>query len=56
MRWKPWAAGLGSWRSTTLGRFTIRLFPGGHFYLHEATDQLIEEIVTALLGEQRDDL
>jgi medium-chain acyl-[acyl-carrier-protein] hydrolase len=43
-------AGLDSWRDTTLGPFTIRLFPGGHFYLHQDTDQLIGEIAAALLG------
>jgi surfactin synthase thioesterase subunit len=49
-------AGLDRWRDTTLGPFTIRLFPGGHFYLHEDTDQLIGEITAALLGQRGDSL
>ena len=44
-------AALDGWRSTTLGRFTTRLLPGGHFYLHEESGQLIEEMTTALLGD-----
>jgi medium-chain acyl-[acyl-carrier-protein] hydrolase len=48
-------AGLDSWRTTTLGPFTIRLFPGGHFYLHEDVDQLIGAIATALLDGHGDD-
>jgi medium-chain acyl-[acyl-carrier-protein] hydrolase len=48
------ADGLESWRSTTLGPFTTRLFPGGHFYLHEHTDQLVEEISSALLAGSPD--
>jgi medium-chain acyl-[acyl-carrier-protein] hydrolase len=43
-------AALETWRSTTLGPFTKRLFPGGHFYLHDEADGLIEAITTTLLG------
>ncbi|VFN03626.1 MAG: medium-chain acyl-[acyl-carrier-protein] hydrolase [Candidatus Kentron sp. G] len=28
-------ADLDAWREQTTGRFTLRLFPGGHFYLNE---------------------
>jgi medium-chain acyl-[acyl-carrier-protein] hydrolase len=39
---------LDQWRQHTTAGFTIRTFPGGHFFMHEARPQL--------LGAQRHDL
>ena len=35
---------LSAWREQTTGRFVMRLFPGGHFYLNSARDQLARAI------------
>ena len=34
-------ADLESWREHTLAGFSVHLFPGGHFFLHEAREALI---------------
>ncbi|HEX3253015.1 MAG TPA: thioesterase II family protein [Pyrinomonadaceae bacterium] len=39
---------LASWRERTSGAFTMRMFPGDHFYLHTSQSPLLET-VTALL-------
>lgn len=41
-------AALYGWTHTTLGRFAVRLFPGGHFYLHERAEELSREITMLL--------
>ncbi|KPI20319.1 Oleoyl-(acyl-carrier-protein) hydrolase [Actinobacteria bacterium OK074] len=37
---------LEAWRECTSARFALHLFTGGHFYLHDATEQVLR-IVTA---------
>ena len=41
-------AALRAWSDFTTGAFRVRMFPGGHFYLAEADEALIGEIVEAL--------
>ena len=38
-------ADLDAWREQTTGRFTLRLFPGGHFYLNEANGSALARAV-----------
>ena len=35
---------LDPWRSATSGPFSLRLFPGGHFFIHTAESQLLEAV------------
>ncbi|MFJ2816594.1 thioesterase II family protein [Streptomyces sp. NPDC087294] len=35
---------LEDWRECTRDRFSLRLFPGGHFYLHDALEQIVQVI------------
>jgi surfactin synthase thioesterase subunit len=37
--------GLGGWRDHTSGECSLRMFSGGHFFIHEELDQLLEHIV-----------
>lgn len=39
---------LAAWRMETLDRFTLRMFPGDHFFLRESQAALVEEIRQAL--------
>jgi medium-chain acyl-[acyl-carrier-protein] hydrolase len=39
---------LAAWKQHTNRAFTSWLFPGGHFYLHDAREALIQTIVTSL--------
>jgi surfactin synthase thioesterase subunit len=32
------AGELGAWRERTAGPFSARMFPGGHFFIHEQRD------------------
>jgi medium-chain acyl-[acyl-carrier-protein] hydrolase len=41
-------AALRAWSDFTTGAFRVRMFPGGHFYLAEAGEALVGEIVEAL--------
>jgi medium-chain acyl-[acyl-carrier-protein] hydrolase len=41
-------AALRAWSNVTTGTFRVRMFPGGHFYLAEAAEALVGEIVGAL--------
>jgi medium-chain acyl-[acyl-carrier-protein] hydrolase len=40
---------LTAWRERTTGAFTMRMFPGDHFYLHTAQLPLLETITTLLI-------
>jgi medium-chain acyl-[acyl-carrier-protein] hydrolase len=41
-------AALEAWRAETTGGFSLRLFPGGHFFLQDARRQVIEAVVDGL--------
>ena len=41
-------AALQAWSDFTTGAFRVRMFPGGHFYLSEADEALVGEIVEAV--------
>lgn len=38
-----------AWRETTTGAFRLRMFPGGHFYLHDGRSALIAAVAQELL-------
>lgn len=40
---------LAGWREHTTGPFRLRLFPGGHFYFHEANDALKQAVAAELV-------
>jgi medium-chain acyl-[acyl-carrier-protein] hydrolase len=42
------ATELGAWRAETAAGFSLRLFPGGHFYLQTARRALLESLTAAL--------
>jgi medium-chain acyl-[acyl-carrier-protein] hydrolase len=42
------AARLDAWRQHTTGRLDTRLWPGSHFFFHEAAPQLLNEFTQAL--------
>lgn len=44
------AAGLEGWRPLTTGPTSLRLFPGGHFYLQDARAAVIAELEKDLYG------
>jgi medium-chain acyl-[acyl-carrier-protein] hydrolase len=44
---------LEAWRSETAGAFSLRLFPGGHFYLQSARQPLLDTLVGALRSDLR---
>jgi surfactin synthase thioesterase subunit len=33
---------MAPWRDHTRGNFTLRMFPGGHFFIHEARQQVLQ--------------
>lgn len=39
---------LNAWSDHTSSKFSIRMFEGGHFFLHKHEDQLIEMLVSAI--------
>jgi medium-chain acyl-[acyl-carrier-protein] hydrolase len=39
---------LAGWREHTEGDFTLRMFPGDHFYLNSAKSELLQQISSAL--------
>jgi medium-chain acyl-[acyl-carrier-protein] hydrolase len=41
-------AGLEAWRHTTRGAFSLRLFPGGHFFVQAHRDSLLADIAGRL--------
>jgi surfactin synthase thioesterase subunit len=41
---------LAAWRPYTTGPFSLRLFPGGHFYFREHHDDVLHLLRTALAG------
>lgn len=41
---------IAGWKDVTEGPFRRRMFAGGHFFLHEVTDELLEEIRRDLAG------
>jgi medium-chain acyl-[acyl-carrier-protein] hydrolase len=40
--------GLKVWEKLTTGPFTFRMFPGGHFFINTARDELLNEIARSL--------
>lgn len=51
---------LEAWRDQTLGSFTLRMFPGGHFFLHNAralllraVSQDLTQLLSRIVGGQR---
>jgi len=40
---------LGAWREQTSGQFTLRMFPGDHFYLHSARALLLQTLAQDLM-------
>jgi surfactin synthase thioesterase subunit len=42
--------GLEGWREHTTADFALRMFSGGHFFIHDDVDQLLEHIVHRLEG------
>ncbi|HEV2641034.1 MAG TPA: alpha/beta fold hydrolase [Actinocrinis sp.] len=43
-----------AWSGHTLGRFDLRVFPGGHFYLEECRDGVLEVVSSVLRGGRRE--
>jgi surfactin synthase thioesterase subunit len=43
-------AELSAWRDCTSGPFRLRLLPGGHFYLREERDALLDIIIDDVIG------
>ena len=43
-----------AWSEHTLGRFDLRIFPGGHFYLDECRTGALDVISSVLCGERQD--
>jgi medium-chain acyl-[acyl-carrier-protein] hydrolase len=43
---------LQGWSDLTAATFRVRMFPGGHFYLGEASDALVDEIVKEVRRSQ----
>jgi len=43
-------AELLAWRSRTTNRFDIRVYPGGHFYLDDRPEELVDVMTRPLLG------
>jgi len=43
-------ADLSAWREETTGRFSVRLFPGDHFFLHGAQNAITQAISQELQG------
>ncbi|AXQ48631.1 thioesterase II family protein [Pseudomonas sp. SAR267] len=39
---------LQAWRRETLGAFSLQMFPGGHFFIHEHEDQVLAALTQAL--------
>jgi len=44
---------LEAWRSYSGSGFSLRIFPGGHFYIEESRDALVGAIRTALIAGER---
>jgi surfactin synthase thioesterase subunit len=42
--------GLGGWRDHTRADFSLRMFPGGHFFIHEEVEHLLLHIAERLEG------
>jgi surfactin synthase thioesterase subunit len=43
-----------AWSQHTLGRFDLRIFPGGHFYLEDCRAGVIDALSSALRGVRQD--
>ncbi|MGA5417949.1 thioesterase II family protein [Streptomyces pseudogriseolus] len=39
----------GTWRAHTTGDFTVKVFPGGHFYLYDQTDRIASAVTEQML-------
>jgi medium-chain acyl-[acyl-carrier-protein] hydrolase len=42
------SASLQAWNTYTSGTFRVQMFPGGHFYLSEATSEVVDQIINEL--------
>lgn len=40
---------LAQWSALTSGTFGVRMFSGGHFYLDEEREQVVEAVLKALM-------
>lgn len=40
----------GTWREKTSGEFTLKVFPGGHFYLNDQLGRIAETVTEGLLA------
>ncbi|MFF9765952.1 thioesterase II family protein [Streptomyces sp. NPDC014636] len=47
-------ADVAAWSQHTLGRFDLRIFPGGHFYLEECRAGVLDVISSVLSGARQD--
>lgn len=45
-------AQLQAWRQETCAAFSLQMFPGGHFFIHEHEDQVLGAITQALEGQR----
>jgi pyochelin biosynthesis protein PchC len=43
-------ADAAAWAAHTTGAFTLRVYPGGHFYLDHCRAQVLEMISSSLAG------
>jgi surfactin synthase thioesterase subunit len=39
---------LQAWRKETLGAFSLQMFPGGHFFIHEHEDRVLAALTASL--------
>jgi medium-chain acyl-[acyl-carrier-protein] hydrolase len=42
------SASLQAWSTYTSGTFRVQIFPGGHFYLSEATSEVVDQIINEM--------
>jgi surfactin synthase thioesterase subunit len=45
-----WRDALERWRELTAGAFAVRLFPGGHFFLHDERERVLAAVREDLAG------
>jgi surfactin synthase thioesterase subunit len=39
---------LQAWRKETQGEFSLQMFPGGHFFIHEHEDRVLGALTASL--------
>lgn len=45
---------VAAWSQHTLGRFDLRIFPGGHFYLEDSRAGVLDMVSSVLCGVGQD--